>query len=136
MIFATLVFAALGVQDVAPAWLERFQAAEIALEAGAFPEAQTAFTECLAFVPENATVAYHRACLFAVQGETHAALDWLQRAVEWGYADASEVQRSKPVQSWSIIRALALLSHADEGDGALVPARAGESGSDRSRCHT
>lgn len=64
------------------------EAADQALVAGAWDYARDFFLECLEREPEHATVAYGLACVEAQAGYPDLAMEWLERATGWGYADA------------------------------------------------
>ncbi len=64
------------------------RAADAALVAGELSDARAGFEHCLTDSPKNATVAYALACVEARAANAVKALDWLERAVDWGYADS------------------------------------------------
>lgn len=78
------LLALLPLQD---SWLTTFQASEARLELGDVEGARADLERCLELEAEHATTAYHLAALHARGGLDGEALDWLKRAVEWGYAD-------------------------------------------------
>jgi hypothetical protein len=67
----------------------RFAAGVEALDTGELDTAGRCFRACLDDGPENPTVAFYLACVAARSGETEDALQWLRRAVAWGYDDAA-----------------------------------------------
>src|SRR5687767_5218721 len=69
-------------------YLRTHREADAALVAGRLDEARSGMLQCLRLSPGNATVAYALACTEARAGRSEAALDWLERAAQWGYADA------------------------------------------------
>src|SRR5687767_6996548 len=70
------------------AYVRAHREADAALVAGRLDEARSGMLQCLLLSPGNATAAYALACTEARAGRTDAALDWLERAAQWGYADA------------------------------------------------
>ena len=72
-----VLLALLALLQAPDSWLTSFQAATD----------EAAFLRCLELSPENATTAYHLAALHAREDRRDAALEWIERAVEWGYAD-------------------------------------------------
>ncbi|MFH2001769.1 MAG: WD40 repeat domain-containing protein, partial [Planctomycetota bacterium] len=79
-------------------WLGRFKLAEEALDAGACDEAVHYLESCLELVLENATTACHLACAHARTGHAEAALAWLEKAVDWGWADAAMMLWDKDLE--------------------------------------
>jgi WD40 repeat protein len=71
------------------AYVRLHREADEALSARRPAEARQAFEGCLELSRENPAVAYGLACAEALAGNTDAALDWLSRAADWGYADAA-----------------------------------------------
>ena len=65
------------------------RAADASLQEGDLEAARSGFLQCLGISPENATIAYALACVEARSGIEDAALEWLSKAAEWGYADAA-----------------------------------------------
>jgi len=62
--------------------------ADLMLQKGKLGLALERFSRCLELDPRNSTSAYALACVKARSGDRQAAFEWLERAVEWGYADA------------------------------------------------
>ena len=73
-------------QNLPNSYLGRFQLANEALADGRVETAIALYESCFELAPENSTTAYHLACAQA-RTSVEDALDWLDRAVEWGYAD-------------------------------------------------
>ncbi len=71
------------------AYVRAHRDADNALVAGKIAETRAGFASSLEMSPRNATVAYALACTEARAGDKDKALDWLKRAAEWNYADAS-----------------------------------------------
>jgi len=93
MLSGILVLAFLPrLQDTPGSWLDRFQGAQAFVQAGRFDEAVGAFESCLELAPQNPTTGYHIACAQARAGRAELALEWLSRAVDWGYRDAAVMQ--------------------------------------------
>jgi tetratricopeptide (TPR) repeat protein len=90
MIAALLLtaFASQNTETDVAAYLHAHREADQALVSGKAAEARAGFEHCLELAPKNPTVAYGLACSFAKAGERDKAIEWLTRAVEWGYADA------------------------------------------------
>jgi len=76
-------------------YVERFLSGDRALEAGHLSDAKAAFETCLELRPGCATIAFYLACVAARSKQSESALDWLERAAEWGYDDA-RVAESEP----------------------------------------
>ncbi len=74
---------------IADRYLDQFLAANDALEANDLPRAKQLFERALELRPENPTCAYDLACVAARSGDAKSSLDWLARAAQWGYCDAS-----------------------------------------------
>jgi predicted esterase len=72
-----------------PEWIadfdRTFQEGITALQSGHPRDALELFGRCHAWQPERPACAYNIACAHALQGQTAAALDWLDRAVELGF---------------------------------------------------
>lgn len=64
------------------------RAANAALDADDLDTARNGFARCLELRPRNATCAYALSCVTSRRGDVRASLDWLAKAVEWGYEDA------------------------------------------------
>lgn len=77
-----------GQQGLAPDYAARLFFGDAALAGGRLDDARLAFEGCLELSPENPTCAFYLACVEARAGMPDAALEWLERAVLWGYADA------------------------------------------------
>ncbi len=88
MLFAIVVvlLAQVPVLDPMP-YVRAHRDADNALVAGKIAEARAGFASCLEMSPRNATVAYALACTEARAGDKAKSIGWLERAVEWGYAD-------------------------------------------------
>ncbi|MBI5433050.1 MAG: WD40 repeat domain-containing protein [Planctomycetes bacterium] len=69
-------------------YAERLATAFRALDADELDSAHAEFARCLELRPRNANCAYTLACVAARRAQTRASLDWLAKAVEWGYDDA------------------------------------------------
>ncbi len=76
-------------QPIADRYLDQFLAANEALEANDLPRAKQRFERAHELRPENPTCAYDLACVAARSGDAKSSLDWLARAAQWGYCDAS-----------------------------------------------
>ena len=76
-------------QDAPGGYLERFQLAHRAYEAGDFEAARAGYEDSLELAPRNATVAFHLACTAARAGDVDEALARLVTATDWGYIDAA-----------------------------------------------
>jgi len=96
-------------------WVEAFQAATDV----------PGLERCLELSPENATTAYHLAAQHARDGRAAEALEWIERAVEWGYADDAVLEwdesfralRAEPRFVAAVARAAAIPAPAT---GAVV----------------
>ena len=79
--------------DYNPAWREAydasFQTGITALQSNHPERAREAFERCLELVPSNPISAYNLACAFTQLGQREVALDWLERAVEWGFGQTA-----------------------------------------------
>jgi outer membrane protein assembly factor BamB len=74
--------------SVAAEYVRTHRAADAALVSGEFTAALANYVRCLELAPKNATCAYAIACVKTHTENQPAALEWLERAVQWGYADA------------------------------------------------
>jgi hypothetical protein len=68
-------------------FVEALRAADAALVAGNGGLARGQFERALQLSDPNPTVAYGLACAAAREGQEERALDWLDRALEWGWVD-------------------------------------------------
>lgn len=71
------------------AYVRAHRAADVALVASKLDEAREQFTKCLSLSPSSAAAAYALACTEARASKRDEAFEWLDRAVELGYADAA-----------------------------------------------
>jgi tetratricopeptide (TPR) repeat protein/predicted esterase len=62
-----------------------FQEGVTALQVGRHADAATSFQRCLELSPGHTVAAYNVACSLALAGDTDAALDWLGRAIDYGF---------------------------------------------------
>ena len=60
-----------------------------AITAKKYDDGVAAFNRCLEIVPDDATTAYNLACVHSLKSEADAALEWLGKAVDWGFAAQS-----------------------------------------------
>ena len=68
---------------------EGFATAHDALVAGELDAARRGYEACFEWSPQNATVAFHLACVEARAGDVERALAWLDAAAEAGYDDGA-----------------------------------------------
>ncbi len=73
--------------EVADRYLDVLLAANEALEASDLARAKQLFDRALELRPANSTCAYHLACVAARKHETSASLEWLGKAIDWGFDD-------------------------------------------------
>ncbi len=64
-------------------------------------KARELLMDCLELSPANSNVAYGLACANARLGQQVSAFKWLERAVEWGYVDASVAEWDVDLRSLS-----------------------------------
>ncbi|HUR27541.1 MAG TPA: hypothetical protein VM509_05095, partial [Planctomycetota bacterium] len=88
--FALLTIAgfAQGATPDAMEYVREHRKAHAALVSKKLDDARSGFERCSTLSPDNPTIAYERACVEARAAQTTRALDFLERAVEWGYLDA------------------------------------------------
>lgn len=72
-----------------PDWLDHYLAGSRALEQRDHATARVELERGLELLPRHAGTAYQLACAHAVAGERDAALEWLTKAVEFGFNDAA-----------------------------------------------
>ena len=60
--------------------------------AGDLDAAERAFLACLELRPSHPATAYNLACVSSLRGAVGPALDWLERAIAWGWDDLAKVR--------------------------------------------
>ena len=79
-----------------PGWTEALaELGHVYTQQGRLAEGLRVDEELVALFPENPTVHYNLACSLALLDEKERALDALERAVEFGYRDASFMSADK-----------------------------------------
>ena len=68
---------------------ERFQDGISRLQAQQWDEAREHFEACLELVPEEPVCAYNIACALARDGDEDGAFEWIARALDWGFGNAT-----------------------------------------------
>jgi len=90
------------------------------------------FSRALELNPQSQLACYNMACVYADRGETDTALEWLERAVEFGWNDPDHTERDDHLASLrDETRFLDLLQGLRERDSSGVTPAPGASGSRR-----